>query len=156
VKIARFLAWTLALVPWAMVLMLGYWMIEPVPVRVQFVSPFFLSQPAGSREEAGRYYVTEAYGDQVLYRYIEYCVDRPFNAEIHRAWVNDSMVWGMPDLPTSLSRDVGCDRRSIAVHVPTSNPTRKFNFVQRLHVQVNPLRHTEIDYPPSPLTILAK
>lgn len=154
-KLLHFLGWTLAGVPWALALLLGYWALEPVPLRVTYVAPLFSSQPVDSRASADAYAISEVVGGSTVWRYVEYCVDRPFTGEIRRSWVNPAMVWAAPDLPTALSRTQGCSRRSIAVEVPTSNPTRMFEFVQRLRIQVNPVRTVEIDYPPITLRILA-
>lgn len=151
----RMASWSLALTPWAILGLGIYWMVEPVPVRVVYVAPQFAIAPVTSRAEASEFAITEAHGGSTVWRYIEYCVDRPFSGTVHRSWVNESMVWHAPDLPTALSRDVGCGSRSIAVQVPTSNPTRTFQFVQKLDIEVNPLRTVEIDYPPIRLTILA-
>lgn len=151
----RTLTWSLALTPWAILGLGIYWMLEPSPLVVKYVAPHFASVPVESRADADEFAVTEISGGQTVYRYLEYCVYRPFSGTAHRSWVNQSMVWPAPDLPTALSRTVGCDKRSIAVQVPTSNPTRTFDFVQRLHIEINPLRTIEIDYPPIRLTILA-
>ena len=144
--------------PW-MILALGipllaWWMLEPAPLAVNYVAPAFLSQPAQTREEAARYYVTESEGGGVLFRFISYCVSRPFTATAHRVWVGRALAWSAPDLPTYLSRTPGCYDASIAVDIPTSSPTRRFEFVQTLEIPLNPLRTTTVEFQPIPLTIL--
>jgi hypothetical protein len=133
-----------------------YWLFEPMPVTVKYVAPHFVDRPVNSREEAESYAVVAAPGGVELYRYVEYCVDRPFTGTAKRSWVNTAMVWHAPELPTQLSRTVGCRASNIVVEVPTSNPSRTFMFVQQMVVNVNFLRNSEvIEYPPIPLTILA-
>jgi hypothetical protein len=146
------------LTPWLIIAIgiptLLWWAFEPVPIEITYVAPHFLSRPAYSREDAGKQYVTEARGGGVLWRYIEYCVRRPFDATSHRAWVSKSLVWSAPDLPTMLSRKPGCDAANIAVDVPLSSPSRTFMFVQRLSITMNPIRDEVIEYAPITLTIL--
>jgi hypothetical protein len=132
-----------------------WWMLEPPPVELGYVAPHFTDRPVDSREEAARYAVTAVRGGDTVYRYVEFCVRRPFMGEMHRSWVNDAMVWHAPNVPTALSREVGCRSSSIAISVPTSNPSRAFEFVQFMTIRVNPIRTDRIDYFPIPLTILA-
>ena len=82
-------------------------------------------------------------------------MSRPFEATNHRAWVGEALVWHAPDLPTVLSRTPGCYDANIAVAVPTSSPTRTFQYTQTLSIEMNPLRTETITYAPIPLTILA-
>lgn len=131
-----------------------WWSLEPVPVRVVYVAPAFLSQPAKTREEAAQYYVAEARGGGVLWRYVEYCVARPFVGTTHRAWVNKAMVWHAPDVATHLSRAPGCAASSIGVDIPTSSPTRRFEFTQYMTIKTNPIREDRVEYAPIALTIL--
>ena len=128
--------------------------LEPTPVTITYVAPAFLSQPASSREEASRYYISEARGGSTVWRYVEYCVRRPYEGTSHRAWVGEALVWHAPDLPTQFSRTPGCASLSVAVPLPQSSPTRSFNYVQWMEIPMNPLRTEEIQYPPIPLTIL--
>ncbi len=144
--------------PW-LVLALGlplilWWSFEPEPLTITYVAPAFLAQPVDSREEAGRHYLSEAVGGTTVWRYVEYCVHRPYEGTSHRAWVGDALVWHAPDLPTQFSRVKGCGSISIAVPVPQSSPARDFNFVQRMTIQLNPLRTVQVEYPPIPLRIL--
>jgi hypothetical protein len=131
-----------------------WWMFEPIPVRVDYVAPAFLSRPAINREDAASVYISEAKGGSTVYRYVSYCVSRPFEATTHRAWIGRALVWHAPDLPTMLSRAPGCFDANLAVEVPTSSPTRTFSFVQRMEIQLNPLRTETVEYAPIPLTIL--
>jgi hypothetical protein len=151
----RVLLWT----PWIL-LVLGaplhiYWWLEPPPVQITYVAPAFLSEPVYNREDASKFYVSEVLGGSTLWRYIEYCVTKPYNGTSHRSWVGNALVWHAPDLPTQFSRTVGCGSLSVAVDVPQSSPSRNFNFVQRLEVPINPIRTVDIEYPPIPLRILA-
>jgi hypothetical protein len=146
------------LTPWA-ILALGiplvaWWMLEPVPVTVNYVSPLFLSRPATSRSDAATVFVSETKGNTTVFRYIAYCVTRPFEATSRRAWVGEAIVWSAPDLPTMLSRTPGCYEANIAVAVPASSPTRTFNYTQELVVPMSIIRTEVIRYSPIPLTIL--
>ncbi len=149
----------LAWLPMLLALICGplavWWLIEPSPVELRYVAPTFTDRPVGSREEARQHAVVEISGGATVYRYIEVCVRRHFTGEAHRSWVNSAMVWHAPDVPTVLSREPGCRSASVSVEVPTSNPTREFQFVQTLDIRVNPIRTDRIEYPPIPRTILA-
>lgn len=146
------------LTPWLLLAgvlpLLVWWLVEPVPVTINYVAPSFLSQPANSREEASRYYISEALGGTTVWRYVEYCVHASYEGTSHRAWVGEALVWHAPDLPTQFSRREGCASLSVAVPVPQSSPARSFNFVQTMTIQLNPLRVEQIVYPPLPLRIL--
>lgn len=132
-----------------------WWALEPSPLKIEDVATYFTDRPVESMEEAQKHAVQAISGGSVVYRFVQYCVRRPFQGTAHRSWVNSAMVWHAPDVPTQLSRDEGCRHANIAVEVPTSNPTRSFFFVQKMEIYVNPLRAREIiDYPPIPLTIL--
>jgi hypothetical protein len=132
-----------------------WWLVEPGPLEVRYVAPTFSSEEAQSRDEAEKHAVLAVKGGTQVYRYIEYCVRRPFTGTARRSWVNDALVWHAPDVPTQLSRVVGCRSASIMVDVPTSSPTRTFYWVNRIEVPVNPIRDDVIEFPPIPLTILA-
>ena len=144
-----------AFLPWAAGILVAYWLLEPLPVRVLQVYPRFLSQPVADMADAYQYAIEEAVGGSTVYRLVSYCVDRPFVANMHRSWVNEAMVWHAPSIPTTLSRESGCRTAAIAVPVPTSNPARDFEFVQSLEIDLNPVRTAIIDYAPIPLRILA-
>ena len=132
-----------------------WWMLEPSPIEVTYVAPHFVDRPVTSRDEAAGHAVFATTGGRELYRYVEYCVRRPFTGTIRRSWVNTAMVWHAPDLPTQLSRNVGCHVSNVVVETPTSSPARSFMFVQKLVIDVNPLRQNEeVEYPPIPLMIL--
>lgn len=134
--------------------LLLWWLLEPVPVTITYVAPAFLSQPAQTREEASRYYISQARGGQIVFRFVSYCVRRPFTATSRRAWVGSALSWPAPDLPTYLSREPGCHDASIAVEVPSSSPARHFDFVQTMEIPMNPIRTAVIEYAPLPLLIL--
>jgi hypothetical protein len=134
--------------------LIAWWLLEPTPIEITYVAPSFLSQPVDSREDAAQHYIAEAVGGTVVWRYVEYCVRRPYEGTSRRAWVGEALVWHAPDLPTQFSRAPGCARLSIAVPLPQSSPSRSFNFVQRMEVVMNPLRTEEVIYPPIPLRIL--
>lgn len=144
--------------PWA-ILALGlplvaWWLIEPVPLTVNYVSPMFLSRPALNRADAATVYVSEVNGGSTVFRYVSYCVTRPFDGTTHRSWVGEALVWHAPDLPTVLSRTPGCYEANIATLVPTSSPTRTFSYVQTMTIPINPMRDAVVSYAPIPLTIL--
>lgn len=146
------------LTPWLILLMgaplLVYWLVEPVPVRVQYVAPAFLTAPAANREEAAQLYTYETRAP-VLWRYIEYCVDERFSdATMHRSWVGRAIVWHAPNLPTYLSRAEGCRSASVAVDIPESSPAREFKFVSWLEIRQNPLKTSIVSFEPLPLRIL--
>jgi hypothetical protein len=150
----------LLVLPWFAVIvgtaLTAWWLLEPVPVEVTYAAEHFTNVEARTRAEAIANPVHEVVGGTVVYRWVEFCVNRPFTGTSHRSWVNESMVWNAPDLPTQLSRTVGCDARSFPVLVPTSSPTRTFDYVHHIEVQTNPIRTDIVDYPPLPLTILSK
>lgn len=133
---------------------LAWWLFEPMPLTVNYVAPAFLSRPAINREDAASVYISEARGNSVAWRYVEYCVTRPFEATTHRAWVGKAIVWHAPDLPTVLSRTPGCFAANLATEIPASSPTRRFEFTQSMELRLNPIRTEEIFYSPIPLTIL--
>jgi hypothetical protein len=151
----RVLLW----LPWGILLIGGplmlFWYLEPVPVQITYVAPSFLREPAYNREEAAQHYVAEIQGGTTVWRYVEYCVTKPYNGTSHRSWISAALVWHAPDLPTQFSRAVGCGSFSVAVDVPQSSPSRNFMFVQRLEVPVNPIKTVDVEYPPIPLRILA-
>ncbi|MCU0501534.1 MAG: hypothetical protein MUC51_07165 [Anaerolineae bacterium] len=146
--------------PWIMLACglptLAWWMFEPVPLTVNYVAPCFMERPVSNREEALQSCVTQTRGGGVLYRWAEYCVSRAFEATSHRSWVGRAVVWPAPDLPTIMSRTPGCYSTNFAVEIPTSSPSRSWEFVQRMEIQMagNPLRSPVIEYAPIPLTIL--
>lgn len=145
--------------PWFIIALgiplLLWWVFEPTPVEVTYAAPSFLSRPALDRKNAASAFVAEARGGTTLWRYVEYCVTRPFKATSHRSWVGTALVWHAPDLPTTLSRTPGCFAANLATEIPTSSPTRTFQFVQRMEIQLNPLRSAMVEYAPITLTILA-
>ena len=146
------------LTPWLILALglplLGWWLFEPTPIRIEYVAPHFLSRPATDRRDAEQVAVTAVRGGSTVYRYVEYCVSRPFEATSNRAWVGQALVWPAPSVPTTLSRTPGCMAANMAVEVPTSSPTRTFQFVQTMSIPMNPLRTEVIEYAPIPLTIL--
>ena len=150
---------SVAWMPLALALIVGplavWWLVEPAPLALVYVSTKFVDRPVESREEAQKRAVTAVAGGTMVYRYVEFCVRKAFSGTARRAWVNTAMVWPAPDVPTALSREIGCRHTNIAVEVPTSNPTRTFVFVQTMEIEVNPLRTAIIEYSPIQLTILA-
>lgn len=145
--------------PWAIIAaalpVMVYWQFESMPITIQYTAPYFSSEPARTRDAANSSAVVQAPGGATLYRYVEYCVHRTFVGRIQRAWVGSAIVWPAPDVSTATSDDVGCFARPMAVEVPTSSPTRNFQYVQRMYVQVNKMRTEPIEYPPIPLRILS-
>jgi hypothetical protein len=144
--------------PWFLLLagvpLVAWWLLEPIPLTINYVAPAFLSRPAINREDAATVYVLEAKGGTTLWRYVEYCVSRSFDATTHRAFVGTALVWHAPDLPTMLSRTPGCFAANLATELPTSSPTRHFQFVQRMVIPMSIVRTEEISYSPIPITIL--
>jgi hypothetical protein len=146
------------LTPWLIIVLglplLAWWTFEPVPVRVEYVAPYFLSRPAVDRKDAEQAAVTSVRGGSTVYRFVEYCVSRTFEATSHRAWVSQALVWAAPNVPTTLSRVPGCFAANLAQVTPTSSPQRTFQFVQTMSIPMNPIRTETIEYAPIPLTIL--
>jgi hypothetical protein len=131
-----------------------WWTFEPIPLTINYVAPAFLSRPAINREDAATVYTFEAKGGTTLWRYVEYCVSRPFDATTRRTFVGSALVWHAPDLPTALSRTPGCFAANIATELPTSSPTRTWQFAQRMEIPLNPIRTENVSYSPIPITIL--
>jgi hypothetical protein len=132
-----------------------FWAVEPTPLRIVYAAPMFTDTEVDSREDAERHAVLAVAGGTQVYRYIEFCVSRPFSGTAHRSWVNTAMIWHAPDVPTQLSREPGCRSANVMLDVPLSNPTRTFWYVHAIDVPVNPMRTDTVDMPPIPLTILA-
>jgi hypothetical protein len=146
------------LLPWFMIAcgvpVILWWTFEPSPIRVTYVAPAFLTSPAQSREDAARFYTYET-NLSVLWRYVEYCVDKPFaEGTSHRSWVGRAIVWHAPDLPTYLARTPGCTAANVAVDIPSSSPARDFRFVQWIEIPLNPIRTATVQFDPIPLRIL--
>ena len=133
---------------------IAWWLFEPVPVTVTYVAPMFLSRPALNRADAATVYLSEVKGGSTVFRYVSYCVSRPFEGTNRRAFVGEALVWHAPDLPTMLSRTPGCFDANIAVPIPQSSPTRSFVYTQELVVRLNPIRTATVQYSPIPVTIL--
>jgi len=144
--------------PWIIIAcgfpLIAWWLLEPIPLRVEYVHPFFLSRPATDRADAEQAQVAAVAGGTVVYRFVEYCVSRPFDAESKRAWVTGAFVWPAPVVPTVLSRVPGCFTANLAQETPTSSPTRNFSFTQSMSIPMNPIRTETLEYAPIPLTIL--
>ncbi len=153
-KISHWTLYAFAALCWVSVPVLLVMAFEPVPLTVAYVAPAFISHPVNHRPAADEY-VFETPGGVTLWRYVEACVSRPFNGDAHRSWVAPAFVWNVPVLPTVMSRTPGCHNLSIAVEVPTSSPSRDFQFVQHIEVEVNVLRTANVDFPPIPLRILS-
>ena len=151
--------WFMLYLPWAILVsalpVLVYFQFESMPITIQYTAPYFSSEPARTRDAAAASAVMQAPGGVTLYRYVEYCVHRPFVGHIQRAWVGSAIVWPAPDVSTATSDEIGCFARPMAVEVPTSSPTRSFQYVQRMYVHVNKIRTEPIEYPPIPLRILS-
>lgn len=150
----------IAWLPMVVALIVGplvvFWSLEPTPLTVAYAAPFFTNREVESEEEAKRHSVLVVQGGTQVYRYIEYCVSRSFTGTARRSWVNNAMVWHAPDVPTTLSRTVGCRSANVILDVPTSNPSRAFWYVHNIEVPVNPIRTDTVEMPPIPLTILSK
>ena len=61
----------------------------------------------------------------------------------------------MPNGDVYYSRRVGCFHLNTVVEVPTSNPTRSFEFRQSIDIETNPLREDRVAYEPIRLKVLA-
>ena len=145
--------------PWAVLFAalpaLLFWSFEETPVELIYTAPHFASKDVSSRAEAADYAVTQIAGGSIVYRYVEYCVRKPVNGTIQRAWVGSAIVWPAPDVSTAVAGEIGCHQRSFAIEVPTSSPSRTFSFVQTMYVSVNQIRTDLVEYPPIPLRILS-
>jgi hypothetical protein len=150
----------IAWLPFVVALIIGplviFWSLQAAPLRVVYTAPLFADQEVESREEAERHSVLAIQGGTQVFRYVEFCVVRAFSGTARRSWVNNAMVWHAPDVPTQLSRTVGCRSANIMLDVPLSNPSRAFWYVHKIEVPVNLIRTDTIEMPPIPLTILAK
>ena len=143
----------LALIPWLLLPFGLYWWLEPVPVRVVYAAPRFTSVPTISREEAERHAITEATAGAIIYRYVEWCNDRPYLATMRRAWIGTAIVMHAPDYPSALADRVGCMSRPMPIEVPSVMQRAHFEYSHSLLVTVNWLRENEIRHPLIPLTI---
>lgn len=145
--------------PWIIALgaspLLIHWYTEDTPLSINYAHKYFLSAPATNREEAKNLEVTEVRGGSIVYRYIEYCVSKPFTGHVQRSWQGSAIVWAAPDTVSSKSLKVGCDANSFAIEVPTSSPTRSFDYSQRMYIKVNPIRTDVVEYSLIPLRILS-
>jgi hypothetical protein len=145
--------------PWAILFaaapVFAYWWWEPTPLTIEYTSPLFSREPVRTRDAAQYAAVSQIAGGSTVYRYIEYCVHKPFSGRIQRAWVGSAIVWPAPDTTTTVSTAVGCTSNSFAVEVPTSSPSRTFSYRQTMHIGVNPIRTDTIEYPPIALRILS-
>lgn len=153
-NLLNLIAWTPLVLLAVLTPLVAWWLFEPVPVEVRYVAPNFVSEPVDTAEQAEAKRVVAVKGGTVVYRFVEYCVRRPFTGTARRSWVSPALVWHAPDVPTSLSRERGCAAANLSVEAPTSSPSRTFAFVQRMEIPMNPLRTAVIEYPPIPLTIL--
>lgn len=153
-KISRFTLYAFACLCWATIPIALFLVFEPVPLEVKYVSPAFIREPSDSRPDPSQY-VYETAGGVTLYRYLEVCVSRPFSGTAHRSWVYKAFIWHAPDLPTVMSRYPGCRSQSVAVDIPTTTPSRDFQFVQTMDIDVNILRNAKIDFAPIPLRVLS-
>ena len=145
--------------PWAILLAalpaLLFWTFEETPVELIYTAPHFASKEVSSRAEAADYAVTQIAGGSIVYRYVEYCVRKPANGHVQRAWVGSAIVWTAPDVSTAVAGEVGCHQRSFAIEVPTSSPSRTFEYRQTMFLTVNPVRTDVISYPLISLRILS-
>ena len=154
-KFLQAFLYSIALSPWVFTAIGIYLWLLPPPVRVTYVAPRFVAFPVSSREDAITFAIERAPGGSDVWRWIEFCVLRPYTAHVDRAWVNESMVWHAPTISTRLSRQVGCSSSSIRVPVPKSNPTRSFEYQQTMVIDGPLWLEYIIDYPPIPLIIEA-
>lgn len=147
-------AWFPVLLTLMLAPLILYWALEPLPVDVRYVAPYFVSQPVATREQAEQRAVLAVEGGTTVYRYIEYCVVRSFEGTIRRTWINEAVAWSAPDIPASLGRRVGCSATNVGVVTPVVATSRDFEFIQVMEVPINPLRTVRMQYPTLPLRIL--
>ena len=151
-RFVLYLPWVLAVPLLALV---GYWTLEPVPLTVTYAAPFFARVYAYDRSDAEKYAIQQTLGGNTVYRYVEFCISKPFRGLAERKWVSEAMVWEAPTVATSSSGEIGCFKRSVPVLTPTSNPSRTFHFHQVILAQTNPIRTDVIPYTPIPLRLLS-
>lgn len=143
----------MALIPW-LVLPFGlYWWLEPAPARVIYAAPSFTSVPVASREEAERFAISEATAGSVVYRYVEWCNDKPYQATMRRAWIGSALVIHAPDYPSVLAGRTGCFARSNAIEVPPVLARAHYEYSHSLLITVNWLRDVELRHAWIGLTI---
>lgn len=121
------------------------------PSRIVYQHPLFTLVEAKSREQATAYAVRSAQSGAWIYRYQEYCLDRPSLGIVRRQWVGD------PTLPVEDKANVGrpgCFARSFREVAPDVRTTRHFSFEMRIdYPNENPLRVASLHYEPIPLTV---
>ena len=152
VNFILYLPWILA-VP--LVGLIGWWLVEPVPLRVTYTAPFFARTYAYDKDDAEKYAIQQTLGGNTVYLYVEFCIDKPFKGVSERKWVSEALVWEAPSVATSSSSETGCFKRSVPVLTPTSNPSRTFHFHQVIYADTNPIRTDAVHYTPIPLRLLS-
>lgn len=153
-------AWKAAIViPWIGVIactpIIAWWYLEPVPLVVTYVAPTFSRSYAYDRTDAEKYAVHDTLGGSTVYRYVEFCISKPFEGVSVREWVGEAIVWPAPLVPTASSAEIGCFKRSVPVLTPSSSPSRNFLYHQTILARTNPLRTDEIHYAPIPIRLLS-
>lgn len=129
------------------------WMVlfpPPAPSRIVYQHPYFLSEPVDSRDEAVWHEVFAARPGDVIYRWVEYCLNEPIHGEVHQSWVGE-IVYPMP--VRSTVGQIGCHKRTFKMVVP-SLPPGKYAYHLSAKYQVNFFHHAEVSYEPIELVIL--
>lgn len=130
-----------------------YTQIDTVPPsRVIYQHPLFTQIPVATREEAERWQITEGHPGQTVYRYQEYCLDRPALGIVRRQWV-DSVVWPVSDKRNI--GEVGCRQLSVAETLPPYASRTEVRFQMRIdYPGANPLRVLTVQYADIPIWIV--
>lgn len=143
---------TVMLIAYSMSLMI-YWTLfdTKVPAILGYQHLVFVSEEIKSRDMLKYYEVTTVKSGQFVYRYLEYCIDRNIQGEIHGSWVNGLTIT-LPILSTVGVR--GCYQRTLRLQAPTVTKPAQFRYVQTTYYQVNPLRTNSLELTPMSLTVV--
>lgn len=128
---------------------LAFWP-HPSPSRLIYQHPYFVSEPASSRDEVVWNEVFAARPGDVIYRWVEYCLDEKIHGEVHQSWVGD-VIYPVP--VRSTIGETGCHGRAIKMTVPHV-PPGKYAYRLTVKYKVNPFYSAETDYPLIELFIL--
>lgn len=114
------------------------------PGRLIHQAERFTMVPVANRADAEALAITEAVPGQTVYRWVEWCLDRPVRGVIERHWTNGELHQ-MP--PTMAVGDVGCHAKSVAHKVPSIQLADEYTWHQRVFYFNNPLTTTSVEYP---------
>jgi hypothetical protein len=143
---------------YAAALMMGYWMLWPMPptVEVLYSHPLFCDRPCESREEAARYQIAAVpSGTPYVWHYREIQINARRVGAIRASWQSGAFIWNSPQIAT-MGSSPGRYVRSVAIEPPTSNPTRDFTWTLSFHYDVTPMRNEKITFPQVKLRVVAR